>query len=374
MSLIELEKIGIIGGGINAALLCLEAKKKGIKTTIVDEDMYCQAASIADEHIVAPLNEQSLLKLTHRVDVVVFTKDLNRISDYQALLEEDIPVYPNFELLEMLYSRQRLLWKMEQNDIAVGPYKKLKDELSVLEELKTTDLPVTITKYYKDLSSPKEYQEFIIESEEDIVDLVMTQSDEAEYWLFEERSQNITELSIAVTRDIKNKVYTYSISEDIYEKGKWVKSYIPARITKTLQNKAVSLARRVIRTLEGVGAFTVKIFVTKDKELHVNKVLPYPVANAVYTNESCSISQYDHWIRVMLGMPLFPSECNGVTFVNLENISEFEEFEDTSKLLTKVGSNLYAFKRKLVNDRTLLYTFRADTWEELEKNIKEVLH
>ena len=373
MSLIELEKIGIMGGGLNSALLCLEAKKKGIKTTIVDEDMYCPAANIADEHLVAPLNEESLLKLTHRVDAVVFTKKLNRLSDYGVLLQEGIPVYPDVELLEVLSSRQKFLWKMEQNDIAIAPYKKLQDELGVFEELKNKDLPVSITQYYKDISGPREYQELIIETEEDVVDLLMIRNDEIDYWLLEERAQNMTELSIAVTRDIKNKVYTYSISEDIYEKDKWIKSYIPARITKTLQNKATSLARRVIRTLEGVGAFTVKLSLTKDKELYVKEVLPYPIANAVYTNESCTISQYDHWIRVMQDMPLFSSEFNGVTFVNVEHKSEVEEINDTSQFLTKVGSNLYSFKGKLINDRTLLYTFVADTWVELEKNIREVL-
>ena len=366
---ITVDKIGIMGGGMNAALLCLEAKKKGIKTTIVDQNMYCPAASIADEHLVAPLNKYTLLKLIQRTNAIIFTSKLEAVDDYSPLLKEKIPVYPGLEILETLSSRQRFLWKMEQQEIPIMPYTRLEDELELLEHLKEMQLPASITKYYKTQSKSNPSDEILLLSDEDLVDLLIDKDKQVDYWLVEEIPLESVELSVGVTRDIKGRLFTYSVAEDVYDDGKWIQSQIPARITKTLQNKAIVLAKRVIRKLGGIGTFTVKISVGQDKELYVRDIYPYATENAVYTNENSTISQYDHLIRTVLGMPLYEAKVKGVMLLYLVN----DGFHDGDKLLGKIlekeGTNVYAFPGKNKNDTSVLYTFKADTWKELNKNI-----
>lgn len=370
MKEVKIDQIGIMGGGTNAALLCLEAKKKGIRTTIVDNDMYCPAAHIADEHLVAPLNKNALLKLIQRTKAIVFTAKLEDPEDYSPLLKEKIPVYPEFEVLDALSSRQRFLWKMEQQEIPIIPYTRLEDEIEVLELLKDIELPVSITKYYKSQSQDNQSDEIVLLSDEDLVDLLIEKDKQIEYWLVEEIYLESIELSVGVTRDIKGKIYTYGVAEDVYDSGSWIQSHIPARITKTLQNKATALAKKAIRKLGGTGTYTVNISMDKDKELYVRDIHPYALENAVYTNESCSISQYDHLLRTLLDMPLFPSVFDGVVFVHLENSTITGGIDNMSEILVKPGTNVYAFPGKGPNDSTSLYTFRADTWEQLEENIK----
>ena len=181
----KIDHIGIMGGGTNAALLCLEAKKKGIKTTIVDQDMYCPAAHIADEHLVGPLNKKTLLKLIQRTKSIVFAAKLEDPEDYQPLLKEKIPVYPGFEILETLSSRQKFLWKMEQQEIPIIPYKRLEDELEVLDLLKDVELPISITKYYKSQSEANPSDEILLLSDEDLVDLLIEKDKQIDYWLVE---------------------------------------------------------------------------------------------------------------------------------------------------------------------------------------------
>lgn len=368
MSVIELDKIGIVGGGINSALFCLEAKKKGIKTAILDPDMYCLAANIADEHLVAPFNESALLKLIHRVDAVLFTHKLDTQKDYKALLKESIPVYPEFETLETLFTRERFLWKMEQHDIPIMPYKILNDEIDVLEAIKNIDFPISVTQYYKGTIDSKDCNEIILKSEEDIIDLFVEQQEKIDYWIVQENPEKNMELSVGVTRDSKSKLYVYSVAEDIYEKEELIKSYVPARTTKTLQNKAISISKRAVKALDGIGTFTVKLGVTKDKEIYVKNIVPYSIENSVYTNESCSISQNDHLLRVMLGLTIFPATFDGVTLVRLEKESPLNNSNHMGEILSKESTNAYFFRGKTVGQNKLLYTFRNQTWEELRKN------
>jgi len=365
----RIDKIGVMGGGINAALFCLEAKKKGIKTTIVDQDMYCPAASIADEHLVAPLNKHTLSKLIQRTNAIVFTTKLEDLDDYSPLLKEKIPVYPELEILETLSSRQRFLWKMEQQEIPVIPYTRLENELELLKLLKDMELPVSITKYYKTQSQKNTSDEIVLLSDEDLVDLLIEKDKQVDYWLVEEMPLESVELSVGVTRDVKGKLFTYSVAEDVYDNGSWIQSQIPARITKTLQNKAITLAKKAIRKLGGIGTFTVNISVDKEKELYVRDIYPYATENAVYTSESGSISQYDHLIRTLLGMPLYLAKINGVMLLYLESSDFHNGNELLEKVLEKVGTNVYAFPGKTQDDTTILYTFKADTWKELNKNI-----
>lgn len=371
MSLKTIEKIGIMGGGVNAALLCLEAKKKGIQTTIVDKDMYCPASKVADEQLVTPLNKNALFKLIQRTDAIVFATKLEDPEDYSPLLKSKTPVYPAIEVLETLSSRQRFLWKMEQKGVPVIKYKRLETEIEVLELLKEIELPVSITKHYKTQTKNSQSDEIVLLSDEDIVDLLIEQDKQVDYWLVEEIHLESMELSVGVTRDIKKKMYTYSVSEDIYDGSDWMQSHVPARITKTLQKKAIALAKRAVRTLDGIGSFTVNISVSDDKDLYVRDMHPYALENAVYTNESCNISQYDHLIRTVLGLPLYPATFSGVIFAHLETGSLLTDVENMSSLLAKPETNVYSFKGKINDDTRLLYTFKADGWEELEENLKK---
>lgn len=371
MSLTSIEKIGIMGGGINAALLCLEAKKKGIETTIVDKDLYCPASKVADEHLVTPLNKTALFKLIQRTDAIVFTQKLEDPDDYSPLLKEKTTVYPEVEILEILSSRQRFLWKMEQKGVPVINYKRLETEVEVLDLLKEIELPISITKHYKTQTQNSQSDEILLLSDEDIVDLLIEKDRQVDYWLVEEIHLAAMELSIGVTRDLKNKIYTYSVSEDVYDGSDWIQSHVPARISKTLQNKAMALAKRAVRALGGIGTFTVNISVSDDKELYVRDMHPYALENAVYTNESCNISQYDHLIRTIMGLPLYPATFNGVIFSHLEKGTLETDIEKMSSLLAKPETNLYSFRGKIDEDRILLYTFKADSWEDLEDNIKK---
>lgn len=364
MSLESIEKIGIMGGGINAALLCLEAHKKGIETTIVDEDLHCPASGIADEHLVSPLNKTILLKLIQRTDVIVFANKLENINDYSPLLKEKAKVYPQIEILEILSSRRRFLWKMEQLEIPTIKYEILEEEIEVLDLLREVELPVSITKHYKD-----KYDEFVLLSDEDMVDLLVDKDIKVNYWLVEEIPLDSLELSVGISRDEKNKMFDYSVCEDLYDGDSWIQGHVPARITKTLQRQAIALARRTIRRLDAIGTFTVNIVVDQEGKLIVRDVQPFALANAIYTKEGCNISQYDHLIRIILGLHLYPAEFEGVVFSYLEKESGNSGLGSMRMMLEKQGSNMYSFKGKAYDSTRHLYTFKADSWEDLEQTL-----
>ena len=102
-----LDRIGILGGGQLGMMLCEAARRLGVTVTVVTDDPTSSAVYVADQSIVALLDDLSAVaRLIEASDVVTF--ELEAIPDEtldlldQAQAKGKIEVHPGVSTLRLI--------------------------------------------------------------------------------------------------------------------------------------------------------------------------------------------------------------------------------------------------------------------------------
>jgi len=81
------------------------------------------------------------------------------------------------------------------------------------------------------------------------------------------------------------------------------KSIVPARISKKLEDLAVSHALKIAEGLGSIGILAIEMFVVGD-EIYINEIAPRPHNSGHYTMDACVTSQFEQHLRAVCGLPL----------------------------------------------------------------------
>src|ERR671930_648757 len=68
------------------------------------------------------------------------------------------------------------------------------------------------------------------------------------------------------------------------------------------------MAEMTMHVLQGAGIFGIEMFVTTKGDVLVNEIAPRPHNSGHYSNEACSISQFEQHLRAVLDLPLSKPE------------------------------------------------------------------
>jgi 5-(carboxyamino)imidazole ribonucleotide synthase len=125
---------------------------------------------------------------------------------------------------------------------------------------------------------------------------------------------------------------------------------VPAGINQEVQLKAKSIAEMTMEVLKGAGIFGIEMFVTKKGDVLINEIAPRPHNSGHYTNEACSVSQFEQHLRAVLDLPLSKPEllCPAV-MVNIlgnEHSTGSYTIKGLRRLLSVPGVKLYVYGKK----------------------------
>jgi 5-(carboxyamino)imidazole ribonucleotide synthase len=105
-----------------------------------------------------------------------------------------------------------------------------------------------------------------------------------------------------------------------------------------------------MKVLKGAGIFGIEMFVTRKGDVLINEIAPRPHNSGHYTNEACSVSQFEQHIRAVLDLPLSKPEllCSAV-MVNIlgnEGSNGSYTIRGLRRLLSVPGVKLYIYGKK----------------------------
>jgi 5-(carboxyamino)imidazole ribonucleotide synthase len=140
----------------------------------------------------------------------------------------------------------------------------------------------------------------MLKSAEDIQNCLKTES------FIEELVDIDKELAIIVARNIEGEIKCYPVVEMLFDDRVNICDSViaPARISKEIEEKSLTIAIKSIEALGGVGIFGVELFLTKQGEVLVNEIAPRPHNSGHYTVEACATSQFEQIIRAVTNLPL----------------------------------------------------------------------
>jgi 5-(carboxyamino)imidazole ribonucleotide synthase len=158
------------------------------------------------------------------------------------------------------------------------------------------------------------------------------------------------EISIMVARNPSGEITSFPVAENIHKNSVLDTTIVPARISQEVELKAKKMAEMTMKVLKGAGIFGIEMFVTRKGDVLINEIAPRPHNSGHYTNEACSVSQFEQHIRAVLDLPLSKPEllCSAV-MVNIlgnEGSNGSYTIRGLRRLLSVPGVKLYVYGKK----------------------------
>ena len=111
------------------------------------------------------------------------------------------------------------------------------------------------------------------------------------------------EISVIAARSATGEVACFDPGENVHRDGILYTTTVPAKISNAQRTDAVLLAGRVLNALDYVGVMGVELFVTP-QGLIVNEIAPRVHNSGHWTQNGCTIDQFEQHIRAVAGWPL----------------------------------------------------------------------
>ena len=111
------------------------------------------------------------------------------------------------------------------------------------------------------------------------------------------------EVSVIGARNPDGAVACYDPGENVHEDGILRTTTVPARLSPAQRTDAVLIAARILNALDYVGVMGVELFVTAGG-LVVNEIAPRVHNSGHWTQNGCTVDQFEQHIRAVAGWPL----------------------------------------------------------------------
>lgn len=305
--------IGIIGGGQLGQMMALAAKAMGYKVGVLDPTPAAPAGQVADFQLVADYDDQAqLTALAKRADVLTYEfENVDQESLTKVLPLTQCP--QGVDLLTIASHRLREKDFCRNHGLPVTNYasvKTLADLQAAVEQIGVPGLLKTVEGGYDghgqfDINSPADFDKVVDE-------LSNTE------WIYEQRQPFVRELSVMVTRDGRDHVIAFPVSENQHQHHILHTSIIPARVPAEVTARATDIAERTAEALDLRGVLGIELFELQDGTLMINELAPRPHNSGHYSIEACNISQFEAHIRSICGLPIPPiQQFQPAVMVNL---------------------------------------------------------
>lgn len=290
--------IGILGGGQLGRMLSVAASRLGFKTCIFEPGADCPASQVSNCHFRKPYEDEAALNaFAAAVDVITYEFE-NIPTSALDVLEKLRPVRPGRNALRV--SQDRLVEKAFLADLglATAPFAAVDEAEDLAEGLAEIGFPAILKTRRFGYDGKGQAR--------------INAASEAEQALAEMRGQPAIlegfvtfrrEVSVIGARGPDGQVACFDPGENVHEGGILRTTTVPARLSAAQRADAVLLAGQILNKLDYVGVMGVELFVT-DTGLVVNEIAPRVHNSGHWTQQGCSVDQFEQHIRAVAGWPL----------------------------------------------------------------------
>lgn len=339
-------RVGIIGGGQLGKMIAHEAKRMALEVIILDPTRECPASSIADELIVADFkDEDAIMRLAAESDVLTYEIELANSIALQTLELKRYPVRPTPETLHIIQNKFRQKSFLRNHKINVADFELVTSEDHLYQLCENFGFPVILK------SCENSYDgrgNLLISSPNQVPNAFKYFSNNQ---IMVEKFVPFTkEISIMVARNPSGEIASFPVAENIHKNSILDTSIVPAGINREVELKAKKMAEKTMHVMKGSGIFGIEMFVTENGDVLINEIAPRPHNSGHYTNEACSVSQFEQHLRAVLDLPLIKPEllCPAV-MVNIlgkEHMNGSYVINGLKQVLSIPGVKLYVYGKK----------------------------
>ena len=298
--------LGILGSGQLGQMIAMAAKKMGHRVLVYDVLRGGPAASVADEMIVAPFDDEKALRdFASRVDLITLEFE-NIPAASLELLASLRPLHPSPHVVRICQDRVLEKEFLQKHGFPVAPFcviTSVEELVAAVRELKTDAILKTATLGYDGKGQVS------IAANASVAELQQAWAAlHAERAVLEKRINFCAEGSVIVARSTSGEISSFPPQENSHARGILDVSRAPARFSEKVLREAEALGRSIAEALEVVGLLTIEFFLLPNDEIIVNELAPRPHNSGHHTIESSKTSQFEQIVRAATGASLGSTE------------------------------------------------------------------
>jgi 5-(carboxyamino)imidazole ribonucleotide synthase len=307
--------VGILGGGQLGRMLALAAAPLGLRCHVFTPSAACPAAQACDALTVAAFDDtEALARFASAVSVVTYEFE-NVPARTAEFLAARVPVRPSPRALAICQDRFEEKSFLRSAGAATADFRAV-DELDGLHRaVAAIGLPAVLKT--RRLGYDGKGQAAI-----------RADADIAAGWaaigqvpaILEVFVAFDCELSVIAARGLDGDVACYDPALNVHENHVLARSTVPAPVTAATAAAARAIAATIVRRLDYVGIMGVELFLSGGAEpvLHVNEIAPRVHNSGHWTQDACTVSQFEQHLRAVCGWPLGdPARHHDVIMENL---------------------------------------------------------
>lgn len=290
--------IGILGGGQLGRMLSVAASRLGFKTCIFEPGANCPASHVADSHVQAGYDDiDALTKFAQSCDVITYEFE-NIPTEALDTIEAITPIHPNREALAT--SQDRFFEKnfLTRIGLQTAPYAAVENAETLEQAIDQIGTPAILKtrrmgydgKGQSRLMSPDD-------AAQAITDMAGAQA------VLEGFIDFTHEVSVIGTRGIDGQISCFDPGENVHRDGILHTTTVPAKLSPSQRTDAILLTANILNSLNYVGTMGVELFVTATG-LIVNEIAPRVHNSGHWTQQGCTVDQFEQHIRAIAGWPL----------------------------------------------------------------------
>ncbi|MAM24337.1 MAG: 5-(carboxyamino)imidazole ribonucleotide synthase [Rhodobacteraceae bacterium] len=290
--------IGILGGGQLGRMLAVAAARLGLRAHVFDPAEACPAGEVAFAVTQAAYDDEAALRtFAEAVDVVTYEFE-NIPTEALDVIEQLRPIRPGREALRV--SQDRLTEKTFLQDLGlqVAPFAQVDDLSGLQAALSDIGAPAILKTRRFGYDGKGQSQ---LRSDDDAKSAMADMAGAPA--LLEGFVDFSHEVSVIAARGLDGRVACYDPGENLHRDGILRSTTVPARLSMTQRTDAVLLAGRILNALDYVGVMGVELFVTA-QGLIVNEIAPRVHNSGHWTQNGCTVDQFEQHIRAIAGWPL----------------------------------------------------------------------
>lgn len=290
--------IGILGGGQLGRMLSVAASRLGYRCHIFEPGANPPAGDVAHTVTTAGYDDAMALEsFAKSVDVVTYEFE-NIPTSALDLIEALVPIRPGREALRV--SQDRLTEKTWLSDLGLktAPFADITDAQSLEKAMETIGAPAILKT--RRFGYDGKGQARITTPDDAGNALASLQGAPAILEGFVDFSG---EISAIAARGLDGSVSVYDPGLNTHSDGILRTTLVPSGLPQSVLTDAALIAGRILNALDYHGVLGVEFFVTRNG-LIVNEIAPRVHNSGHWTQNGCTICQFEQHIRAITGWPL----------------------------------------------------------------------
>jgi 5-(carboxyamino)imidazole ribonucleotide synthase len=339
-TLISGSTIGILGGGQLGQMLSIAASRLGFKTHIFEPSENPPASNVASKFTRAEYDDYDALKqFASSVDVVTYEFE-NIPTAALDIIETQSEIFPNREALKI--SQDRLIEKEFINKLGFKTASFC--EVNSIEELIHAINQIGAPSILKT-------RRFGYDGKGQVK--VQPSSKPEEIWknlgekalILEGFINFSSEFSVIGSRSKDGQISCFDPGENVHKDGILRTTTVPAHLTNQQKTEAVLITAKILETLKYVGVIGIEFFLEKNS-LVINEFAPRVHNSGHWTQNGCTVDQFEQHIRAITGWKLGNAERH--SDVIMENLIG-DEIYKTNQLVEDGSIALHLYGKADVN-------------------------